>query len=139
MASNSPNSSDQCDCFIMASSGKVTPSKDQGNMTDDILTLQWDDEPSQHNGGDSSADTVESSANTGSTDTMESKIDKMLTLYLSLNEKLSKSTSTSKERLSEVKVGHNTLVSVIKAQRGEIVERIRKILKKILTTQKGYS
>lgn len=111
---------------ITMSTTERTPStKDQNESTDDIPFIHWEDEDQAEyldSPAKADADLTDKSTEKASTDTMESQIDKMLELYLSLNDKIQKSTSTSKERLGGLKTAHNSLISVVKAQRSEIVD-----------------
>lgn len=101
------------------------PTKDQGEMTDDLPLVQWEDEEDQQFTQSQNADGPAepgATANNGGDETIESKIDKMLNLYVSLNDKIQRSTTTSKDRLSNLKTAHNSLVGAVKAQREEMVD-----------------
>lgn len=120
---------------IFISPGGESLKKDQGEMTDDIPTIHWNDEDSDHDDLKHEEETTSSRGETaaaalGKNDSpasVEAKIDKMLDLYISLNDKIQKNTTSSKEKLSDLRLAHNSLVGVIKVQRREIVDCFTRI------------
>lgn len=54
---------------------------------------------------------------------MESKMDKMLSLYLTLNDKIDQGNRAVLERTSNLRNAHNRLVQKVISQNSELVER----------------
>lgn len=125
MAAVSPDSVVSDSDPNMNSQMQMLSTKDQCEITDDLPFLQWEHEDKQQSvqaEDASSSDKPDAITDKGSTDSMESKIDKMLKLYISLNDQIQKSVTTSKERLLDLKTAHNSLIGAVKAQRIEIVD-----------------
>lgn len=102
-----------------------SPTQTDHNEEDDLPLLHWvdhDEQDEQLSHENMGVENAESASKQGTANTMESKIDKMLELYISLNDKIQRSSSTSKGRLTELKTAHNSLIGVIKIQRSEIVD-----------------
>lgn len=99
---------------------------------DDIPFIYWADDGSDHEDHENSMETK--AATTGDDKTapspskgdnpagVEAKIDKMLELYMSLDKKIKRNTTTSKGKFSHLKCAYNNLGSIIRDQRGEIVD-----------------
>lgn len=60
---------------------------------------------------------------TGKPNSMESKIDKMLELYLTLNEKIDQGNRQSQERITNLRNAHNNLAKRFLNQKADLVER----------------
>lgn len=106
-----------------------TIKKHHGDYVDDDLLIHWGDQDDLEKGEseliiDQAAGQPEAGSNQAQAPTtMEAKIDKMLKLYLSLDDKIHRGNHLSQVRMANLKEAHNSLAKKVSAQQADIVER----------------
>lgn len=114
-------------------SDEITKKHHGDIMQDDDLFIHWDDrddlenqgknKPDHHDGQPANTEPPSIMSQLQAPSSMESKIDRMLELYLSLNDTIQQNNHLSQEKISKLKVAHNNLVKRVAAQQADIVER----------------
>lgn len=95
------------------------------DIDDESLTIIWEDLPAKNeNAGDQTHQTPVKIPST-----VEAKIDRMLELYMTLDDKIQRGNQISNERLTDLRNAHNNLVKKFVAQKSDIVERDIRISK----------